>query len=217
MNKKHILLSFECLLLFGVIPGLLVWFQLKGDIPFFPVLFSLLIVTLVIAWRDPDMKLNPDTNPSPFKGLLIRLLAATFGLCIFTALLYPSLYFRLPRENAPLWGLILIMYPILSVAPQEFIFRSYFMQRYRPLFGDGTMICLVNALVFSWAHAFFLNGIAPLLTFPAGWFLARTWQQSNSFKRVCLEHAVYGQIVFTCGLGWFFFQGSSRTLQNFIP
>ncbi|MDF3128195.1 CPBP family glutamic-type intramembrane protease [Kiritimatiellaeota bacterium B1221] len=217
MNLKKTFLSFECLILFGVVPGLLVYFQRRGGLPFLPVLFGFLILTLLVTWRDQTMRFNPPKIHKPLPEILIRLLASAIVLPLGTAVFAPQLFFFLPRENPALWLLIMILYPIISVAPQEFIFRSYFMQRYRPLFGEGPMICMVNALAFGWAHVFFLNAVAPLLSVPAGWFLARTWQQSQSFKRICVEHAIYGQIVFTCGLGWYFFQGSAQALQNFTP
>jgi hypothetical protein len=109
--------------------------------------------------------------------------------------------------------LVMMLYPLLSVVPQEFLFRIYFMQRYRPLFGEGALMLWVNALVFGWAHIFFLNPIAPLLSVIAGLLLADTWRRTRSLRAVWLEHALYGQIVFTCGLGWFFFHGSVRAVS----
>lgn len=207
-------LAMECALLFGGIPALLLWFELYSDVPFFPVLFGLLALTLLLGWSDPDLKFRPTTIPNPFRKLALRLLAAALGLTSITAFFYPELLFRLPREQPKIWIMVMILYPILSVAPQEYLFRTYFMQRYRPLFGEGSTMILINALAFGWAHAFFLNWIAPLLSILAGWLLARTWQASKSFRRVCLEHAVYGQIVFTSGIGWFFYTGSTRAIEN---
>lgn len=210
-------LSLECALLFGCIPGGLLWLELYKDVPFFPVLFGFLALTLLLGWSDPDLTFTPATTPVPLRKLALRLAAAALGLTAITVLFYPDLLFRLPRERPKIWIMVLLLYPVLSVAPQEYLFRTYFMQRYRPLFGEGSGMIWMNALAFGWAHAFFLNWMAPLLSILAGYLLARTWQQSKSFKGVCLEHAVYGQIVFTCGLGWFFYQGSTRAVQNFIP
>ncbi|MGA0333543.1 MAG: type II CAAX prenyl endopeptidase Rce1 family protein [Kiritimatiellia bacterium] len=217
MNCRKLFLSLECLILFVGIPGLLVWFEIHRDVPFFSVLFGFLGLTLLLGWRDPDLKFNPPSSPAPARKLLLRLLAAALGLTVLTLLFYPDLLFRLPRERPGIWLMVMVLYPVLSVAPQEYLFRTYFMQRYRPLFGEGTGMLWVNALIFGWAHAFFLNPVAPLLSVLAGWLLAKTWQETKSFRRVCLEHAVYGQIVFTCGLGWFFYQGSTRALENLSP
>lgn len=223
MKTKPAGLWFEFAGLYVGIPAALVVFQLRGGVPFFPVLFGFLLLTLLLGWRDPGVafragKSRPST-PGERRGrgldaLPFRLLGVGGFLCLFTWIFYPQLFFRFPREQPRIWMLVMLLYPLLSVAPQEYLFRTFFMQRYRPLFGEGFWMVAVNALVFGWAHAFFLNWVAPLLSIPAGWLLARSWQQTRSFKRVCMEHALYGQIVFTCGIGWFFYQGSTRALEH---
>lgn len=216
MKSSRSLLAVECAFLFGMIPGGLIWYQRQQHFPFFPVLFGFLGLTLIITLGDPSVKFKPDFRPPAFKPFLLRVTAAALGLTLFTALFYPELLFRLPRQRPQLWLLILLLYPLLSVAPQEFLFRTFFMQRYRPLFGEGATMLWVNAAAFAWAHAFFLNWVAPLLSLIAGYLLARTWQQTRSFRWVCLEHALYGQIVFTCGIGWFFYQGSTAAIQQMV-
>lgn len=217
MKPGKLTLAIECTFLFGLIPGLLLWFQLHQHVPFFPVLFGFLSLTLLIGWRDPNVKFNPPSSPTRLKYILFRIAAAALGLILLTGLFYPQLLFRLPRERPQLWLLVMLLYPLLSVAPQEFLFRTFFMQRYRPLFGDGVGMLWVNAFAFAWAHIFFLNLIAPILSLIAGLLLAHTWQKTKSFRIVCLEHALYGQIVFTCGIGWFFYQGSTAAIQQMTP
>ena len=217
MKPGKLTLVIECTLLFGLIPGLLLWFQLHQNIPFFPVLFGFLSLTLLIGWRDPNVSFRPQTQTASPKKLILRIAAAAIGLTLLTALFYPPLLFRLPRERPQLWLMVMLLYPLLSVAPQEFLFRTFFMQRYRPVFGEGATMLWVNALAFAWAHIFFLNLIAPILSLIAGLLLAHTWQKNRSFRTVCLEHALYGQIVFTCGIGWFFYQGSTAAIQQMTP
>lgn len=217
MNSR-LYLSFECLFLFGLIPGLLILIQLQGGFPFFGVLLALLILTLVISVFDPNVRFRfthtGSIIRSRMKLILMRLILSAIILTLITAILYPELLLGLPREQPRIWIMVMCLYPLLSVAPQEFIFRSFFMQRYQPLFGEGQTMLWVNALVFGWAHAFFLNALAPLLSIIAGYLLASTWRQSKSFLLVCLEHAVYGQIVFTSGLGWFFYNGTARSIAD---
>lgn len=213
--------AIECFLLFGLLPGGLIYWQHALGVPFFPVLFALLGLTLLITLVDPSIKWRagkPAASSRLFLPILLRrVLLAFISLSLLTLLFFPDLFLRLPRERPQLWLLIMCAYPLLSVAPQEFLFRTFFMQRYRLLFGDGTAMLWMNALAFAWAHAFFLNWIAPLLSLIAGLLLAHTWQRTRSFRMVCLEHALYGQIVFTCGIGWFFYQGSSASLQTLVP
>jgi len=217
MNTRGFLWA-ECLAFFGLIPLLLAWIQLQGGFPFFPVLLGLAGLTLWIGHRDPGVRFRPadrvPTNRRRLATLLGKALLVLLVLSALTLWIDPDLFLRLPRHRPKLWVLILLLYPLLSVAPQEYLFRTYFIQRYRPLFGDGPAMLWINAAAFAWAHVFFLNWIAPLLSLVAGLLLAATWQRTRSFRLVCLEHALYGQIVFTTGIGWFFYTGSAQAIAN---
>lgn len=220
MNNR-LLLSLECLLLFVCIPGALIWLQLQGGFPFFGILIGFLILTLMLSLFDPRVRFRFNHSDSPVRSRLpkifLRLSAAAGALTLLTVCVYPELFLRLPRERPRIWLMVMCLYPLLSAAPQEFIFRSFFMQRYQPLFGEGRTMLWINALAFGWAHVFFLNAVAPLLSIIAGYLLAHTWRNSKSFLLVCLEHAVYGQLVFTSGLGWFFYNGTTRAIADSIP
>jgi len=214
-------LAIECLLLFGVLPGLLIIGQLHGGIPFFPILLGMMLLTLLLGARDKDLRFRFPGSWQTARAFLpklgVRVLLVALFLLALTFFARPDLLFRLPRENLFLWWMIMLLYPLLSVVPQEYLFRIYFMQRYRPLFGDGRLMRWVNALAFGWAHAFMLNWIAPLLSAAAGYLFADTWQRTRNLRAVWLEHALYGQIVFTVGLGWFFYNGSARALETLTP
>ncbi|MEX2607693.1 MAG: CPBP family intramembrane glutamic endopeptidase, partial [Kiritimatiellia bacterium] len=202
----------------GFIPAALIWLQLHGGFPFFGILIAFMVLTLGITVLDPRVRFRFDPSDSPVRSLLqkvfLRLLLSAGVLTLLTVCVYPDLFLQLPRERPRIWLMVMCLYPLLSVAPQEFIFRGFFMQRYQPLFGEGRTMLWVNALVFGWTHVFFLNAVAPLLSIIAGYLLASTWRQSKSFWLVCLEHAVYGQIVFTTGLGWFFYNGTARAIVD---
>ena len=53
----------------------------------------------------------------------------------------------------------------------------------------------------------YLNFPALLLTLPAGALLALTYRRTGSLAASTLEHAAYGILAFTLGLGRFFFAG----------
>ncbi|MCC5845230.1 MAG: CPBP family intramembrane metalloprotease [Verrucomicrobia bacterium] len=210
----------ECALLYGLLPVLLIHLQLHGGIPFLHILLGMTALTILLALFDPRVQFSqppprPPAGPH-LRRILLRFLTAALLLSLFTLLLYPGLLFRLPRERTGLWLLILLLYPLLSVLPQHFLFRTFFLQRYRPLFGDGRLMLIVNALLFGWAHAFFLNPLAPLLSLIAGLLFADTWQRTRSLRLTCLEHALYGQLIFTTGLGWFFYNGSAQAIQTLV-
>lgn len=104
--------------------------------------------------------------------------------------------------NKPLfWLVILFVYSLLSVYPQELIYRTFFFQRYRGLFKSDVLFTLLNATVFSLAHLFFKNSLVMFLTFIGGILFALTFKKTKSTLLVSIEHAIYGCWLFTVGMG----------------
>jgi membrane protease YdiL (CAAX protease family) len=59
----------------------------------------------------------------------------------------------------------------------------------------------VNAIVFSLAHIFFKNTLVLVLTFIGGLLFAYTFVKTKSTTLVSIEHALYGNWLFTVGMG----------------
>jgi membrane protease YdiL (CAAX protease family) len=137
--------------------------------------------------------------------ILGRLAVATLLLAGWVALAEPERWLELPRERPGLWLAVMVLYPLLSVVPQELLYRCFFFRRYRSLWGEGRGAVLASALAFGWAHVVFLSWISVLLTLAGGWILARTFERTRSLPLVALEHALYGCLVFTVGLGRHFY------------
>ena len=138
-------------------------------------------------------------------GILGRFLAGGTVLALATAWLMPDGLFALPRRDPRLWTVVMIGYPLVSVFPQEVIFRAFFHQRYRRLLGPAVLV--VGALAFAWAHVLFRNELAVLLTLPAGFLFATTYRRHRSLACAVLEHALWGDLIFTLGLGRYFYSG----------
>jgi membrane protease YdiL (CAAX protease family) len=102
----------------------------------------------------------------------------------------------------------MILYPLLSVYPQELIFRTFFFHRYRQIFRQSWVLILASGLSFGLAHLFFANWIAPTLTLLGGLQFARTYDRTNSTLQAAIEHGLWGDLIFTIGLGWYFYGGS---------
>ena len=100
-----------------------------------------------------------------------------------------------------------MVYPILSVYPQELVFRAFLLHRYRPIFGDGALAVAASGIAFAFVHVVYANWLALLLSLPAGILLAVTYRRTRSLAACTLEHAAYGLIALTLGLGRFFFAG----------
>ena len=47
------------------------------------------------------------------------------------------------------------------------------------------------------------------MTAAGGWLFARDYARHRSLTLVCLEHAAYGCVIFTVGLGRFFYSGAA--------
>lgn len=142
-------------------------------------------------------------------GMGWRLALVVVASAALTQLLAPERFLSFPRLATVQWMAVMTLYPILSALPQEVIFRSFFFRRYQSLFPTNVAMLVANSLAFGVTHLIFHNWIAPTLSVVAGVMLARAYQQHRSLGLVWAEHALYGCIVFTIGLGWFFYHGSN--------
>jgi hypothetical protein len=52
--------------------------------------------------------------------------------------------------------------------------------------------------------------VAPLLSFICGVIVARSYSEHRALKWAVAEHAAYGCMVFTVGLGFYFLVGGGR-------
>jgi membrane protease YdiL (CAAX protease family) len=96
-------------------------------------------------------------------------------------------------------------YPIWSAYPQELIYRSWYFHRYRSLFKREWVFIFLNALLFSFSHIIFRNWLAIVMTFFGGLMFAYTYRKSNSLMTVFIEHLLYGNYIFTVGIGQYFY------------
>ena len=104
--------------------------------------------------------------------------------------------------NKPLlWVIILFVYSVFSVYPQELIYRTFFFKRYRSLVKNEYLFIFINAIVFSLGHLFFNNFLVLVLTFFGGLLFAFTFSKTKSTLLVSIEHAIYGCWLFTVGMG----------------
>lgn len=113
----------------------------------------------------------------------------------------PSNLFFVPRTNLGLFVIILFVYTFLSVWQQEIIYRTFFFSRYEGLFSNKKVLILINAIVFSLAHIFFRNTLVLVLTFVGGILFGLTYVKFRSTTLVSIEHALYGNWLFTVGMG----------------
>jgi len=134
------------------------------------------------------------------------LIAVLLG--VFTLLHDRGRFLSFPRFRPLFWSIVMLLYPLLSAVPQGIIYRAFVFSRYKCLFGEGWAMIAASALVFSFAHIIFLNPVAILLTLGGGLLFAHTYLKSASLWFSSLEHALYGDFIFTIGLGYYIYHGS---------
>ena len=177
-----------------------------------PTLVVICLLCLIVLFRDRRFDRSRLWNRRDFglhlRVTLKRLLIGTVLLGAATAVFEPELFLRFPRESPRVWMMVMFFYPVFSVYPQELIFRAFMFHRYEPLFGSDRNLVIVSALTFGLAHLFFANLLAPLLSTVGGYIFARTYAHSRSTLQATIEHGLWGDVLFTLGLGWYFYGGS---------
>ncbi|MCK8481175.1 CPBP family intramembrane glutamic endopeptidase [Psychroserpens algicola] len=136
-----------------------------------------------------------------FKQTLIQLSAIAILTSLYMWFVDPPNFYTVVVNKPLLWLMILLIYSLFSVYPQELIYRTFFFQRYQSLFKSKTVFIILNAALFSLAHLFFRNGLVMVLTFIGGILFALTFQKTKSTLLVSIEHAIYGCWLFTVGMG----------------
>ena len=121
----------------------------------------------------------------------------------------PYRFLSMPLYRTELWMLIMVAYPVLSVVPQELLYRPLFFRRYGVLFPSDATAVAVNALAFGLGHTLYANPIAIGLTTLAGGVFGWLYVKTGSFPLICILHALAGQLVFTLGLGIYFYHGAA--------
>ncbi len=136
-----------------------------------------------------------------WKRTLIKFVIVIITTTAYVWLIDKPKLLCVPKNDVQLWVVILLIYSLLSVWPQEIIYRTFFLERYRHLFKDKRMLVFVNAVIFSLAHIFFKNLLVTVLTFIGGLVFAYTYYHTKSTTLVSIEHALYGNWLFTVGMG----------------
>jgi membrane protease YdiL (CAAX protease family) len=207
---RILLLSSEFLVVFAALP-LLIYFRKLPNLPI-PYLLVVSLISFLLLRSDPNFNLKLLTawgNYRPFlPSILIRDAICLAGLAAAVYFFAPQFLFSLIRRSPALWLAIFILYPLLSVYPQELLYRAFFFHRYQPLFGSGWGMLLASGLAFGFVHIILRNWLALVLCVIGGFLFSWTYLSSGSFLLACLDHAIFGNFLFTIGLGQFFYHGS---------
>ncbi|MEW5962513.1 MAG: CPBP family intramembrane glutamic endopeptidase [Pseudomonadota bacterium] len=212
---RRLQLVAEIAVLFVLLPLVVLHVVVDLKVALFLVLPPVLAVFLLLLLIDPTFRLVDELKrgfaPGEALSMLLLYLVAGGALAALVAELMPRQFLAMPRNRPEVWGKILLLYPLLSVAAQELVYRTFFFHRYGPLFnGHRGLLIIVNGLLFGFGHVLFGNWIAVLGTATAGMLLAYRYEATRSFWAVWIEHTLWGWLVFTIGLGGYFFTGVSN-------
>lgn len=142
------------------------------------------------------------------RPILLRFLFCTLLLAVVVAFWKPQHFLSFVCERPLFWAFVMVAYPLLSVIPQEIIFRSFFFQRYTRIFPTTGLMIIASGAMFGAAHLIFQNWVAPVLCLIGGLIFASTYAKTRSLALVAIEHALYGCMMFTVGLGTYFYHGA---------
>jgi membrane protease YdiL (CAAX protease family) len=208
--EKTAVLVLEFASFFIVLP-LCLYYRLIPNAPI-PYLLTLALVFRFVLRHDRGFDQSRLVNASAALHRLLPVLLRSAALCALLGFavwrLAPQLLFSFVRQAPSFWAIVMVFYPLLSVYPQELIFRAYFFRRYEALFGEGWTMVGASALAFGFVHIAMGNWISVALSTVGGLLFALTYQQSRSLLLASVEHAIFGNFIFTVGLGEYFYHGA---------
>ncbi len=210
-DRRRIILILEFGILFLLAPIIMRVAVFEYGVPLFYALPPVMVLMIVLLFADPSFRLRRELmrlfSFATFYSILILFAIGAFVVVFAVAKLMPDRLFALAAEQPGKWLKIMTLYPFTSVLAQEFVYRVFFFHRYGPLFKSRWTLIAVNALVFGFGHILFRNWIAVGATVIGGALFAWRYERTRSFWAVWVEHVLWGWLVFTVGLGVYFFTG----------
>jgi membrane protease YdiL (CAAX protease family) len=201
----------EFIALFLVAPAALAWLAAGTELPVVPILVVIgALAALYLVRVAPDQlhaAVVRPWHPPELRRIGLQLLVGSVALAASAACVHPDRLLDLPRREPGTWVLILVLYPLLSVVPQELLFRAVFFQRYASLWSGSTAPILVSAAVFGLAHVIYGHWLSVGLATLGGLLFAWTFARTGSLFLVVVEHSAYGILLFTLGFGRYFQAG----------
>ena len=207
---RVLLLALEFALIFVGLP-LLIHLRVLPNWPI-PYLLAAALIAFLLLHSDPTFNSARLSSWGKVRQFLLPLLLrdalflAVLGIAV--RVFAPDLLFSFIKRAPAFWAVVMVLYPLLSVYPQELLYRAFFFHRYAPLFGSGWVMLLASALAFGFVHIIFGNWLAVGLCVAGGLLFSFTYHSSGSLLLTCLDHAIFGNFIFTIGIGRFFYHGT---------
>lgn len=181
-------------------------------VPVFIALLPVFVVVLACLLADPTFSLRRELERgfgwSTLASILGVFAVGAAGVAFYVAHFHPAWFLEFPRERPQTYAKIMLLYPLMSVAVQELVYRTFYFHRYGPLFGRAWWLAIgLNGVLFGFGHVVIGTELAVAGTMATGTLFALRYAATRSFWAVFVEHTLWGVLVFTVGLGRFFFAG----------
>jgi len=202
----------EMALLYGAAPFAVDRAVHGYSVPVFIALLPVLAIILLVLVFDRTFSLRRELSRGFSLAQLASILAvfAVGGgnVATYVAEYHPALFLEFPRNRPDVYLRIMLLYPLMSVAVQELVYRTFFFHRYGVLFGGAWWLAiLLNGVLFGIGHVVIGTPLAVYGTMATGTLFAWRYVMTRSFWAVFIEHTLWGALVFTVGLGRYFFTG----------
>jgi uncharacterized protein len=211
---KNVFLWAEFVLLFFLAPYYYAFHHESSPLSF---LVMLGLLGFLFLYKNQSFRNRFFLNKQGWTNDIPRVLSVfalmTIVLTLFTYLFFPDFLFYCPKHHFSLWISLMVIYPLLSVYPQELIYRAFLFHRYRPLLQSEKSLIHLSAMAFAFGHIIYFHPISMILTFFGGYLFAWTYAKTQSLLAVSFEHALYGCLLYTIGLGRFFYTGFDKLLN----
>lgn len=181
-------------------------------VPVFIALLPVLAVVVVFLAIDRTFSLRRELSRG-FSFAQLGSILAVFAVgggavAAYVAHYHPALFLEFPRNRPETYQRIMLLYPLMSVVVQELVYRTFFFHRYGVLFGRAWWLAIIlNGVLFGLGHIVIGTPLAVYGTMATGALFAWRYAMTRSFSAVFIEHALWGALVFTVGLGRYFFTG----------
>ncbi len=211
MNRRFYLIL-ECAAAFYILPLMLYPFRKTLAFNVVPLLMVAGLAAVIYLRKSPTFDhqvwMTLGSLRVELRQISMVILCAGAIMAGYTWMVMPDHFLSFPRQKPLIWLIVMGLYPILAALPQEIIFRCFYFDRYQELFRGSHLMIALNAISFGMFHLFYGNWMAPILSGLGGALFAWRYHRSKSLPIVALEHGLWGNFLFTVGLGWYFYSGS---------
>lgn len=203
LNENKLALLTEFVLVYLLIP-LLIFFKVIV-LSKMVILFLFAIIALLLLCLDQNFDKKTFLQLRCRKNHLLMIIwrfgLSSAGILSLILIFSPGSFSQVPFNKPLTWVAFSIWYLLMSVIPQELLFRAYLFHRYRFLFKGKLPLIVISTLTFAFSHIVYGNYFALGLTLIGGYFFSVTYQKSRSLLITVAEHLMYGMLIFLSGVG----------------